>query len=324
MKVVIFSQGEMAKVLYKIFQDNGKYQVAGTTYAFLELTRMLDLHKKLIIVLDISRNEGVFPGVFALAKTKSMKVLVICSSVKQGFDILGKGAHEMVSIPKDIESKSFGQNLLSKVSKLDKEYDESNQRRLKHNFNKNIGKIICIGSSTGGTEVIMKILKAMPPDSPPVLIVQHMPVVFTNMYAKRLDQECKISVWEAKDGDELKMGLALIAEGDKHMRLIKRNNKFMVSCAKGAAVSGHVPSVDVLFESAANMAGKISVGVILTGMGGDGAKGLLKMREAGAITISQDQKSCVVYGMPKVAHDIGASAMQGNPDEIIKMLLNIQ
>ena len=170
--------------------------------------------------------------------------------------------------------------------------------------------IIAIGASTGGTEAIVDVVKRFRADSPGVVIVQHMPPVFTQMYAERVNRICKMEVREAKSGDRVERGVILIAPGDKQMRVRSDSSGYYVHCAPGEKVSGHCPSVDVLFESVADAAGANAVGVILTGMGGDGAKFMLKMRKNGAYTIGQDQASCVVYGMPMVAYNIGAVAEQ--------------
>lgn len=167
-------------------------------------------------------------------------------------------------------------------------------------------RIIAIGASTGGTEAIVAVVKDLPANTPGVVIVQHMPPVFTRMYADRLDKICRMSVREAKNGDRVEPGLILLAEGSKQMRVVADLNGYYVRVEGVEKVSGHCPSVDVLFDSVAHAAGHQAVGVILTGMGGDGAKNLLKMREAGAYTIGQDEATCVVYGMPMVAHNLGA------------------
>lgn len=172
--------------------------------------------------------------------------------------------------------------------------------------------VIAIGASTGGTEAILEVVRKFQKDIPGVVVVQHMPPGFTAMYAKRLNDLCQVTVKEAKTGDRVVPGQVLIAPGDAHMRLVRMQGGYQVECSKGEKVSGHCPSVDVLFESVAKVAGKRSIGIILTGMGKDGADGLLAMRNAGAHTIGQDEKSCVVYGMPKVAYDIGAVEVQTN------------
>ena len=167
---------------------------------------------------------------------------------------------------------------------------------------KDNGLIVAIGASTGGTEAIFSVVKNFGPDIPGVVIVQHMPPGFTEMYAKRLDSQCRVRVKEACTGDRVMRGQVLIAPGgDRHMRLVKVNGVYQVECRPGPKVNGHCPSVDELFYSVANTAGSRALGIILTGMGGDGAKGLLAMRKAGAETIGQDESTCVVYGMPKVA-----------------------
>ena len=184
---------------------------------------------------------------------------------------------------------------------------------------KDNGLIVAIGASTGGTEAIFSVVKNFGPDIPGVVIVQHMPPGFTEMYAKRLDSQCRVRVKEACTGDRVLRGQVLIAPGgDRHMRLVKVNGVYQVECRPGPKVNGHCPSVDELFYSVANTAGSRALGIILTGMGGDGAKGLLAMRKAGAETIGQDESTCVVYGMPKVAYDIGAVKHQVRLDDIAK------
>lgn len=187
-------------------------------------------------------------------------------------------------------------------------------------------KIVAIGASTGGTEAIASLVREFNTDIPGVVIVQHMPAGFTQMYAKRLDNECRVRVKEAKSGDAVLPGQVLIAPGgDAHMELVSVKGSYQVALKKAPKVNGHCPSVDVLFDSVAEAAGKRALGIILTGMGGDGAKGLLKMRQAGAKTIGQDESTCVVYGMPKVAYELGAVEYQEKLMDIPRrtyMLLN--
>lgn len=167
--------------------------------------------------------------------------------------------------------------------------------------------LICIGASTGGTEALKDVLETLPVDAPGVVIVQHMPMTFTAAFARRLDACCEIEVREAEDGDAPRPGLALIAPGGRHMALRRVGRGYRVDIFDGPYVSRHRPSVDVLFRSAAYGAGANAVGVIMTGMGDDGASGLLEMRNMGSMTIAQDEQSCVVYGMPKEAVDRGAA-----------------
>lgn len=181
-------------------------------------------------------------------------------------------------------------------------------------------KVIAIGASTGGTEAVYNIIKQFPWNMPGTVIVQHMPPGFTALYAERLNNSCAMEVREAKTGDKVVQGTVLLAPGDFQMRLKKVGNVYSVECYKGERVSGHCPSVDVLFESVAAKAGPEAIGVILTGMGSDGAKGLLAIRQKGGVTFGQNEASSVVYGMPKVAYDIGAVQKQGDLMEISKLV----
>ncbi len=168
-------------------------------------------------------------------------------------------------------------------------------------------KVVMVGASTGGTEALRIFLEAMPLDAPGIVIVQHMPEHFTRSFAARLDGICRISVKEAENNDTVMRGRALIAPGNAHALLKRSGARYYVEIKDGPLVSRHRPSVDVLFRSAARYAGKNAVGVIMTGMGDDGAKGLKEMKEAGASTIAQDEQSCVVFGMPKEAIKLGAA-----------------
>jgi len=167
-------------------------------------------------------------------------------------------------------------------------------------------KVVVVGASTGGTEALSVFLQAMPLDAPGIVIVQHMPEHFTRAFATRLDTICQRSVKEAENNDTVLRGRALIAPGNYHLLLKRSGARYYVEVKEGPLVSRHRPSVDVLFRSAARYAGKNCIGVIMTGMGDDGAKGMLEMKEAGAFTIAQDEESCVVFGMPKKAIDLNA------------------
>lgn len=168
--------------------------------------------------------------------------------------------------------------------------------------------LIAMGASTGGTEAIRAVLSALPLDTPGILITQHMPERFTRSFAERLDRLCALRVKEAEDGDRILPGHAYIAPGHSHLSVIRNGAAYQAVVRGGAPVNRHRPSVDVLFESVARAAGARAVGVLLTGMGKDGAQGLLAMRRAGAFTLAQDASSCVVYGMPREAAEIGAAA----------------
>jgi two-component system chemotaxis response regulator CheB len=168
-------------------------------------------------------------------------------------------------------------------------------------------RIVCVGASTGGTEALAAVLTALPADSPGIVIVQHMPERFTAAFARRLDGLCSIDVKEAEDGDAVLPGRALIAPGNRHTLLTRSGARYCVSVKDGPLVSRHRPSVDVLFRTAAQYAGRNALGIIMTGMGDDGARGLLEMRKAGASTLAQDESTCVVFGMPKEAIALGAA-----------------
>ena len=169
-------------------------------------------------------------------------------------------------------------------------------------------RVVAVGASTGGTEALRLFLEAMPPDAPGIVIVQHMPEKFTQSFAQRLDQICRISVKEAENNDTIIPGRALIAPGNRHLLLKRSGARYFVEIKDGPLVSRHRPSVDVLFRSTARYAGPNAVGVIMTGMGDDGAQGLLEMKTAGAYTLAQDEATCVVFGMPAEAIKLGAAA----------------
>lgn len=177
-----------------------------------------------------------------------------------------------------------------------------------HKIRSTTDKIIAIGASTGGTEALREVLTAMPPDCPGIVIVQHMPELFTRAFAERLNKECTIEVKEASSGDRILPGRALIAPGNHHLVVQRTGAHYVVVVQDGPLVSRHRPSVDVLFRSVARSAGPNAMGIIMTGMGDDGAQGLLEMRQAGAHTIAQDESTCVVFGMPKEALALGAAA----------------
>lgn len=181
--------------------------------------------------------------------------------------------------------------------------------------------VIAIGASTGGTEAVLEVLKDLPARMPGIVVTQHMPEGFTKMYAQRLNRLCRLEVKEAQNGDEIRSGRVLIAPGGMQMQVVRKAGHYAVSCFRGEKVSGHCPSVDVLFRSVAENVGKDAIGVIMTGMGRDGAEGLFKMRKAGAYTIGQDKDSCVVYGMPMVALNMGAVCRQASCGNIAEILM---
>lgn len=212
----------------------------------------------------------------------------------------------------------FSSNVKNEV----KENPALSSNYVKHAKLKKSEAIIALGASTGGTEALEKVIRFFPEDTPPVIVVQHMPAGFTKLYADRLNNSCKMEVKEAVDGERLRRGLVIVGAGENHLRLCKDRQGYYVSSKPGEKVSGHCPSVDVMFSSVAEVAGQQSIGAILTGMGRDGAEGLLKMRQAGAFTIGQDKETCVVYGMPMEAYNIGAVEVQAPLYKISEIILN--
>lgn len=245
---------------------------------------------------------------------------IVCVSALNDnvFDALEAGAVDFVNKPSGMTAKDIEdfvlRELVTKIKIASMAKPRVMQENKRHTaLAAGVGasdRVVAMGASTGGTEAIFDVIKNFGQNIPGVVVVQHMPPVFTTMYAERLNRQCLVTVKEARDGDYVQRGQVLIAPGDKHMRLVKSGGVYRVECKEGEKVSGHCPSVDVLFESVAKAAGDKAIGVILTGMGADGAKGLLSMRKAGAQTIGQDEESCVVYGMPKVAYDNGAVQYQ--------------
>lgn len=236
------------------------------------------------------------------------------------FDAMEAGAVDFICKPLNVDRKrmeDFLKKELGTKVKIASTIKVGNLKRIESvrvnnagEIEKGTDRVIAIGASTGGTEAIFEVVKQFGTDIPGVVVVQHMPPGFTKMYAERLNNQCRVQVKEAVTGDQVSQGKVLIAPGDKHMRIVKVGGIYQVECKSGEKVSGHCPSVDVLFQSVAKTVREKAIGVILTGMGGDGAKGLLEMRKAGAVTIGQDEASCIVYGMPKVAYDIGAVQYQ--------------
>lgn len=263
-------------------------------------------------------------------------VVVISSTPDVTLQALQSGAIEFIRKPGGtVTAESFFQRLVSTIemaasanikAKISEISPVHHSHRPGSNLLKTIHKdvVVAIGASTGGTEAIAAIAKELPANFPGVVVTQHMPAGFTAMYASRLARECRMKVTEAVDGQRLGTGQMIIAAGEHHLRLHKDALGYYVSSRREEKVSGHAPSVDVLFDSVANAAGPKAVGVILTGMGGDGAEGLLKMRRAGAYTIGQDKQSCVVYGMPMVAYEKGAVVKQLSlnkiADELVRYL----
>ena len=252
-----------------------------------------------------------------------LPVVMVSSLTQRGkqitLDAMEAGAVDVVAKP----STDLSQGLQAMMQELRTKVKIASTANVSHWKNKRVivkppnvalqettDKVIAIGASTGGTEAIRSILEALPANSPGVVVVQHMPPGFTRMFAERLNQKCALMVKEAEDGDRIIPGRVLIAPGDKQMQVHRRGGIYEVQCKEGPPVCGHCPSVETLFQSVAYSVGSNAVGVILTGMGRDGASGLAAMRRAGARTLGQDEASCVVYGMPKEAFEMGGVEQQ--------------
>ncbi len=300
-------------------------EVVGRAFDPFDAMKKIELLHPDVLTLDIEmpRMNGI-EFLHKLIPEHPMPVVVVSSAPISIFEALDTGAVDFVRKPKvstTADMDMFCEDMVAKIriaatAKVPKKplahHDVSAKPIMAKNFSTaNNDKIIAIGASTGGTEAILSVVQDLPSTTPGIVIVQHMPPVFTKMYAERIDKICKMNVVEAQNGDRVMRGKILIAPGgDQQMTVAKDMNGYYVKLTKGEKVSGHCPSVDVLFDSVAKAAGKNAVAVILTGMGADGAKGLLEIRKTGAHTIGQDKESCIVYGMPMVANNIGAVEKQ--------------
>jgi two-component system chemotaxis response regulator CheB len=270
-------------------------------------------------------------------------VVMVSSLTERGaqvtLDALAAGAIDFVAKPKADLAQALNMMMselrikvkvaaVANVSHWKRSREEVRREFGKINYSVEAGKgfhdMIAIGASTGGTEAIASVMARLPPTLPGILIVQHMPKGFTKMFADRLNNLSDIEVREAVDGDVLKPGMCLIAPGGMQTEVHKRGGQFVVKTFEGNLVNGHMPSVEVMMRSAAKAAGARAIGVMLTGMGGDGADGLKAMREAGARTFAQSESTCVVFGMPKVAWEKGAAEELVDlgfvPDRILALL----
>lgn len=292
-----------------------------------------------VVTLDIEmpRMDGI-TFLRKLMRYYPLPVIIVSSLTPKGsklaMDALSLGALEVISKPSS--AYSVGEMSIQLIDKIRAVAHARLKPREEREAQKNAqvieayqalsettNKVIAIGASTGGTEALKVVLTAMPPNAPGILAVQHMPANFTTSFAQRLNELSAMTVREAKDGDSLMNGIALIAPGNYHMLLKRSGARYYVQIKNGPLVHHQRPAVDVLFHSVASYAGSNAIGVLLTGMGSDGAIGLLKMRKAGARTVVQDEKSCIVFGMPKEAIKLGAAEKVVSLENIARTTINM-
>lgn len=339
-KVLVIDDSAMIrKVFEQELSKDPEIEVVGTAPdPFVGRDKIVYL-KPDVITLDIEmpRMDGLtFLG--KLMQHYPIPVVVVSSLAKRGGDVAVKamelGAVEVLSKPGSAYSVGdMSEQLIEKVKaaskvKVSKIIDnrvltpQINNRPIASIGVKTTNKIIAIGASTGGTEAIKEVISRLPSNAPPVVIVQHMPQNFTKAFADRLNAICQVKVKEAEDGEYLTSGKVLIAPGNKHMEIRRSGINYYVTLFDGPMVFHQRPAVEILFNSVAQYAGQNAVGAILTGMGKDGAQGLLNMRKAGAATIAQDEKTCIVFGMPKEAIDIGAAQVVKPLSQIAQTILD--
>jgi len=325
-KVLIIDDSALIRSLLKeIINSHSDMKVVGAAPDPIVAREMIKALNPDVLTLDVEmpRMDGL-GFLEKLMRLRPMPVVMISSLTEKGSDVtfraLELGAVDFVSKPKlDISRgmKDYTQDIAEKIRAAAK----SNPTKTIQPVQKSLSadavlpslsntvtsteKLIIVGASTGGTEAIKAFLEKMPPDCPGILITQHMPAAFTNSFAKRMDSLCKISVKEAENGDRVLPGHAFIAPGHSHLMVKRSGANYVCELSDGPPVNRHRPSVDVLFRSAANCVGKNAIGVILTGMGKDGATGMLEMKQAGAHNFAQDEATCVVFGMPKEAIAVG-------------------
>lgn len=335
-KVLIIDDSMMFRtMLSKALTERGDIEVVGTAGdAFEAKDKIIEL-KPDVLTLDVEMPK--MNGIDFLRKLLPqypIAVIVVTSSPINAFEAINAGAVDFIKKPQRNDMQAFMHELrkmvrMAKTAKVRTApaaarpampAPDSARRTL--DLTKTANKIIALGASTGGTEALQEVVQDLPANTPGIVIVQHMPAGFTKMYADRLNRICNMEVREAREGDRVERGLILIAAGEYHMRLKKDGRGYFITSRQGEKVSGHCPSVDVLFDSVAEAAGANAIGAILTGMGSDGAKGLLKMKQAGAFTVGQDKETCVVYGMPMVAYNIGAVVKQAPLQSIAGIILD--
>lgn len=314
-----------SKLLTEMINSSEQFKVCGCAndvYSGRDIIES-DLPDMMILDVEMPKMNGI-SFLRQLIPQYPIPVIVCSSKISAAKEAMKMGAVDFISKPDDTSYDIFKEKLLKAMNSAlnirriccdGKFYNLKNLTEFAENPTAH-QKLIAIGGSAGSTEALPVILKSFNSSTPPIAVTLHMPEGYTKLYAQRLNIETNLKVVEASQGLYIKNGMAVIAQGNKHMRIFKDAKGYFVSVDSGPKVSGHCPSVDVLFESCAYAAGKDAIGVILTGMGSDGAKGMKLMKNAGAYTIGQDEKSCMVYGMPKAAFNAGAVDKQCSLENI--------
>ncbi|MGE5559418.1 MAG: protein-glutamate methylesterase/protein-glutamine glutaminase [Bacillota bacterium] len=333
--LIVDDSPAICKILSKELAKDSAIKVVGTAVnPFLARDQILHCAPDVMILdIEMPRMDGL-TFLEKLMKHFPLPVIIVSSLAKEGCDIglkaLEHGAVAIMSKPNAAYStKEMIEQLIENIkaaslmkhSKImsqirEKALYDARKNALKKTHPDAARKIIAIGASTGGTEAIKNVLTKLPAEIPSIVIVQHMPPNFTEAFANRLNSLCPFEVKEAMHGELLTSSKALVAPGNKHMSVSRKGNEYYVEISDGPLVFHQRPSVEVLFNSVAECAGADAIGILLTGMGKDGAHGLLNMKIAGALTIAQDEDSCIVYGMPKEAAAIGAATKILTLDEI--------
>jgi two-component system chemotaxis response regulator CheB len=342
-KVLVIDDSALIRnILKEIINEQPDMMVVGSAPDPLVAREMIRSLNPDVLTLDIEMpNMNGLSFLKRLMRVRPMPVVMLSSHTQEGSDIafraLAMGAVDFVGKPVAGETtdEDYTQLIVEKIRgayaardkieplDINRAVDADEVLPMLGNTTVTQSKIIVMGASTGGAEALKDILTSMPEDCPPILIAQHMPGTFTKLFAKRLDGLCKITVKEAENEEPALPGHAYVAPGGYHLRVERHGTRgYGIKLAQDAPVNLHRPSVDVLFDSAAECAGPDAVGVILTGMGKDGAQGMLRMRQRGAYTLAQDEASSIVFGMPKEAIDIGAASAIAALNQIARRVMS--
>lgn len=341
-KVLIVDDSKLIRMIVReLIEKSGDMEVVGEAEDPIEARELIKKLNPDVLTLDIEmpKMDGI-TFLKNLMRLRPMPVVMLSTLTAEGapvtLEALEIGAVDFLEKPKaDVVNQlnRYAETLLEKIRAAAKvrisqllrarKQTESVRAPTKVNFEFKKNHLIAIGASTGGTEAIKEVIKRLPASFSPIVVTQHIPPVFSKTYSERLDRTVAMNVHEAEHGQLIQAGNVYIAPGDRHLTVLKRGSKLYCQLHDGEPVNRHKPSVDVLFDSVAAQMGKYASGVVLTGMGGDGAKGLLNMKNAGAYTLTQDEASCVVYGMPRVAKELGGGLQELPLNKIADRLMEL-